>query len=233
MNFSKLRFSRPHSASDPTHSDGLLSSGWRYSMLGCLSLFSFGRLQQRRRPFHLSIPTCSVNRLNFTTSSTVQIRRRLTLRSRRICIAGGRTARLRLSQTRVRNREKTLARPESFTQWPGIYSHTSSGDVLRVSKMTSSCASLTIQGRCTRPIRNGILQKVGKQPVRTKYAWLGGWAPPLDSTGNVTPAAAHEQVSFQYDSSWAIRFHRVTEGGESVNLHLSTSRGCICLQNFV
>ena len=192
-------------------------------MLKCPSLPTFRRLQTTRGTSRSSIATCLPNRLGFATSRAVQVRQALTPRSRRIRNAGDQIAGLRHSKKKNHGRVKTSAKSWPLARWPGPASHSTYKDAPGLSIKRSSGANARTLQRPSEPRRKVILEKIGKQPVRTKYAWLAGWAPPLETSGKVQFERAHEQVSFQYDCQWTTRFHRIIEDRKNHNLGLSLS----------
>ena len=113
--------------------------------------------------------------------------------------------------------------PTLLTRWPGSASRSTYKDITGPSIVRSSGANARTLPSSSKPRRKIILEKVGKQPVRTKYAWLAGWAPPQETSRKVQSEGAHEQVSFQYDCQWTTKFHRVIEDGKNHDLELSLS----------
>ena len=192
-------------------------------MLECPSLFTFRRPPTTRGRPRSSIATSLPKRLGLVTSRAVQVKQGVPLRSRRIRNAGDQTTRLRHSNKNDHGRMQLPKFLRPLARRPGPASISTHRKIRGISRVRSSGANARTLRRSPELRRDFILEKVRKQPVRTKYAWLAGWARPIETGRKVQSERAHEQVSFQLDCQWTRRFHRLIADGKHRHVELSLS----------
>ena len=160
-------------------------------------------------------------RLRFSTSSVTKIRQRLTLRSRQLPTAGVTSAKLRLTGKKSPYRYGIRERIQLGVQWQGVGVYKSLRKIRGVSRVRYIRKDGSILHNIGRTLGTPRSAFLGKQPVRTKYVWLGDWARQCDTENGSDLRLPLQPRSFSFDSNWTTRYHLMVEKGESVNLYLS------------
>ena len=152
---------------------------------------------------------------NFATSSSTESRQRLTLQARRIRNAGGSLARLRWTGRKdtYRIRQDVQRRRHLRTSSPL--------KIRGVSRVKFSYVEGLKPHDTLSSSQGSESNQLGKQPVRTKYVWLGNWARPQEVQKLTGSPLSGSPGPISFDPNWTSRFHRMTEKGESVNMYLS------------